>query len=137
MVYILAVIGMICWGVAPVFVKIGLKDINPLVGLSIRTFFTAGVIALWMIINGSIVELKNIPLKTFVLLAIEATLATLIGDLCYFSAVKRGSVSVVTLIMSSSPLVTVLCSVLLLGEKITVWRIVGACFIIMGITMII
>jgi Predicted membrane protein len=133
MVFILAFIGMICWGVAPLFVKLGLKDIDPLVGLAIRTAFTIIVISGVMLINGSIFQLKNVPPKTFLLLAAEALLATLIGDLAYFAAVKRGAVSLVTIIMSSSPLVTIICSVIFLGEQVTFTRVIGAALIILGI----
>ena len=115
MVYLLALIGMICWGISPLFAKVGLKDINPLVGLSIRTLFTAVVIIIWMILNGSIVELKTIPVKTVLVLVIEAILATLLGDLAYFGALKHGSASIVMLIMACSPLVTILCSVFFLN----------------------
>ena len=133
MVFIFAFIGMICWGVAPLFVKLGLKDIDPLVGLAIRTAFTIIVISGVMLINGSIFKLGSIPPKTFLLLGAEALLATLIGDLAYFAAVKRGAVSLVTIIMSSSPLVTIICSIIFLGEQITIARVLGAGLIILGI----
>lgn len=137
MVYILAIIGMICWGVSPLFAKVGLKNINPLVGLSIRTIFTAVVIVLWMILNGSIVQLKAVPVKTVMLLVIEAILATLIGDLAYFAALKRGSASIVMLIMACSPLVTILCSVFFLNEHMTISSLIGACLIIVGIFLLV
>jgi transporter family protein len=135
MVFLLAIIGMTCWGIAPIFVKVGLKNINPILGLSIRTMVTAVFITGWMIVDGSISNLKNISSFTVFLLAIEAILATLIGDLSYFAAVKKGSVTLVTIIMSSSPLVTMICAVLFLGEQITTCRVIGAGLIIIGITL--
>lgn len=136
MVFLLAIIGMICWGIAPIFVKLGLQGINPLVGLAIRTVFTAGLISFWMIADGSITQIKNISLHTVLILALEALFATLIGDFAYFAAIKKGSVSVVTIIMSSSPLVTLLCSIIFFGEKITMMRLLGSGLIIAGIAMI-
>lgn len=137
MVYLLAFIGMVCWGVSPIFAKIGLKDINPLVGLSIRTFFTAAVILVWMFLNGSIKILMNLSTRILMLLIIEAILATLIGDLAYFGALKRGSASIVMLIMACSPVVTILCSVIFLDEKITLTKLVGACLTMIGIILIV
>ena len=133
MVFLLALIGMTCWGIAPIFVKLGLKDINPLLGLAIRTAFTIVIISGVMLINGSIFTIKDISSKALILLAIEAVFATLIGDLAYFAAIKRGSVSLVTIIMSSSPLVTIICSVLFLGDQITLSKVAGAGLIILGI----
>lgn len=137
MVYLFAIIGMICWGVSPLFAKIGLKDINPLVGLSIRTLFTTVVIFVWMYLNGSIAELHSVSAKTVFLLITEAFLATLIGDLAYFAALKRGSASIVMLIMACSPLVTILCSVFFLNEKMTITSIIGAGLIMIGIFMLV
>jgi transporter family protein len=137
MVFLLAIIGMVCWGVAPIFIKMGLKDISPVVGLFIRTTFTAFMILGILIANKEIVQLKNISYNCIGLLIVEAILATLIGDLAYFSAIKRGSVSLVTIIMSSSPLITILCAATFLGEAITLGRVVGASLIIVGIILVI
>lgn len=137
MVYILAVIGMICWGISPIFAKLGLKDANPLTALAIRTFFTTAVIFIWLLLSGHFVELKNISAKVLMLLIAEAALATVIGDLAYFAALKKGSASIVMLIMSCSPVVTIICSALFLGEKLNFIHIVGALLIMIGIMLVI
>jgi transporter family protein len=136
MVYFFAFIGMICWGASPLFAKLGLKDLSPLVGLSVRTFFTAGVIFLWMVLSGEIVALKSIPSRTALLLIVEAVLATMIGDLAYFAALKNGSASIVMIIMACSPVVTILCSVLFLHEHLTFVNLLGACLTIIGLILI-
>ncbi len=137
MVFLLAMVGMVCWGVAPIFVKLGLNQINPIIGLSVRTLITGTFLFSWMLLDGSIVQFRTIPLSAVLLLTIEAILATLIGDLAYFAAVKKGTASLVTIIMSSSPLITVMCSVIFLGEHMTFIRIIGSCLIILGITLIV
>lgn len=137
MVYILAIIGMICWGVSPLFAKFGLKDVNPLAGLCIRTLFTSVAILIWMILNGSIIELRNVHVRTILMLVAEAALATVIGDLAYFAALKKGSPSIVMLIMACSPLVTILFSAIFLHERMTFISSIGACLIIIGIVLLI
>lgn len=137
MVYLLALIGMVCWGVSPLFAKWGLKDIDPLAGLFIRTVFTAVVIFIWLCFNGHIGTINTIPVKSILLLITEAIMATVIGDLAYFAALKRGSASIVMLIMSCSPLVTIIASVFLLGEKLTVSNMIGAALIIIGIIILV
>jgi transporter family protein len=136
MVYFLAFIGMVCWGISPLFAKIGLKDINPLDGLSIRTLFTSVVLILWMLLSGRVEGLKNIPTHTLLLLILEAIFATVIGDLAYFAALKKGSASIVMLIMSCSPVVTILCSVLFLNEKLTITNLIGACLTMVGLILV-
>lgn len=135
MVFLLSIVGAFCWGIAPIFVKLGLQNINPIVGLLVRTIITAGLIFIWMCVDGSIENYKNISTQTLLILTIEAILATFIGDLVYFSAIKKGSVALVTTIMASAPLITIICSVIFLNEVITIKRFIGTCFVILGIIL--
>lgn len=136
-VFLLALFGMVCWGIAPIFAKIGLSNISPLPGLAIRTFFAAGMVTSWVICSGSLSQIKSISVNSWILIGIEAILATLVGDLAYYAAIKKGDVSFVTIIMSSSPLITILCSVIFLGEQVTFIKLAGSCFIILGIILIV
>lgn len=137
MVFWLAIFGMICWGIAPIFAKVGLTNVNPLAGLALRTMIAAGLVTSWVGFTGTFAQLKSVSLNSWVLIGIEAVLATLIGDLAYYAAIKKGEVSMVTVIMASSPLVTMLCATIFLGEHITAWRAIGASLIIIGIILII
>lgn len=137
MVVLLALFGMVCWGIAPIFAKLALKNVNSIAGLTIRTLFAASAVLLFTVFSGHYPAIKGIPASSWIFIAIEAILATLVGDLAYFMAVKRGNVSLVTIIMSSSPLVTILCAVLFLGEHITFLRLAGSLLVILGIILII
>jgi bacterial/archaeal transporter family protein len=137
MVFLLALFGMICWGIAPVFAKIGLRNVDPLAGLVLRTIFASSVVSGWVIVSGSFTKISSIPVSSWWLIGVEALLATLVGDLAYYAAIKKGDVSIVTIIMSSSPLITILCAVLLLGEQITLLRIIGAGLVVLGIILIV
>lgn len=137
MVLWLALFGMVCWGIAPIFAKLGLNNVNPVAGLVLRTMLAAGMVSSWMGFSGNMSQLRDISWHSWVLIGVEAILATVIGDLAYYAAIKRGSVSLVAIIMSSSPLVTMICSSIFLGEPISSWRILGACYIIFGIILVI
>lgn len=136
MVFWLAIFGMICWGIAPIFAKIGLSQVNPMAGLTLRTLIAAVLVSSWVGMSGSFTQVRSIPVDSWILLAAEAILATLIGDLAYYAAIKHGQVSVVSVIMASSPLVTMLCACAFLGESLTIMRICGAALIILGIILI-
>lgn len=135
MFYLLAIIATVCWGLAPLFAKIGLRDLNPMVGLAIRTGVTTVLLTGWMLADGSLFKINQITLPVFLILASESILATLIGDWAYYSAVKMGSASMVTIIMSCSPLVTIAFSIMFLGEALSIKRIIGVFFIIGGIIL--
>ncbi|MGI6669617.1 MAG: EamA family transporter [Acetivibrionales bacterium] len=137
MVVLISLFGMICWGVAPVFAKAALKNIDPAAGLVLRTIFAASVVSGWVIISGSFSKINSIPAGTWWLIGTEALLATLVGDLAYYAALKKGDVSLVTIIMSSSPLITILCSAAFFGEQITAGRLAGAILVVIGIILIV
>ncbi|HCF71281.1 MAG TPA: transporter [Syntrophomonas sp.] len=138
MVIWIAVFGMICWGIAPIFAKVGLRGVNPAAALIVRTMFAAIIVTSWVAMSGSFGDLlKGFTWQVGLLLGMEAILATVIGDLAYYTAVKYGDVSVVSLIMASAPLVTVICAVLLLGESLTIWKVLGACYVMLGILLLI
>lgn len=136
-VFWLAVFGMICWGIAPIFAKIGLSNVDPVAALAIRTLMAATLVTGWLGLSGDFQQFRSIPANSWFLIGIEAILATLVGDLAYYAAIKRGEVSIVTVIMASSPLVTMMGAVLFLGEEISFYKIIGASFIILGIILII
>lgn len=137
MVFLLSLFGMVCWGIAPIFAKVGLKNVDPLSGLVLRTIIASSVVCGWVFLSGSFSKVSNIPANAWWLIAVEALLATLVGDLAYYAAIKKGDVSLVTIIMSSSPLVTILCSVIFLGEPLSMLRIVGAGLVVLGIILIV
>lgn len=137
MVFLLAIFGMVCWGIAPIFAKLALKNVNSIAGLTVRTLFAASIVMLWSTASGNFPNIKSIPVNAWLFIAIEAILATLVGDLAYFAAIKRGEVSLVTIIMSSSPLVTLIFAAIFLGEQITFIRLIGAIMVILGIVLII
>lgn len=136
MVFWLAVFGMICWGIAPLFAKVGLKNVSPVYGLALRTLLAAILVGSWVGVSGNLATFKTIPAISWLLIGIEAVLATLVGDWAYYAAIKHGDVSMVSVVMASSPLVTMLCASMFLGEHITLLRVVGACLIVLGILML-
>ncbi|MGI5850033.1 MAG: EamA family transporter [Christensenellales bacterium] len=133
LVIFFAFIGMICWGITPLFVKLGLKDIDPHIGLAIRTATTTIILSGWMICDGSFARISQVSTVALIFLVLEAIVATFIGDLAYFAAIKNGQVSLVSIILSASPLVTILLSMIFLNEAVTVTRIIGSFLIIVGI----
>lgn len=136
MVFLLALFGMICWGFAPVFAKLGLSGVNPLAGLVLRTYISAILLTVWAFCSGTFSQVRAIPHQSWVLIGIEGILATLVGDFAYYAALKHGDVSFVTLVMSCSPLVSIATAVIFLGEQLSVSRIIGAVLIVGGITLI-
>jgi transporter family protein len=132
-VILFAFIGMFCWGITPLFAKLGLKEVDPKISLAIRTATTTIVLTGWIISDGSLVKISQVSTISLLFLIAEAIVATFIGDLAYFIAIKHGQVSLVAIILSCAPLVTILFSMLFLKEAVTITQIIGSLLIIGGI----
>lgn len=136
MALLYAFLGMLCWGLAPLFGKLGLYSVNPVTALSLRTIIAGTLVMGWLIVSRRIYQFFQIPPIFWVLIGIEAVLATLLGDLAYFAALKKGNINDVTLILSCAPLITMLLSYLFLNEMITNYQLIGAAFITVGLVFI-
>ena len=136
MVIFFALIGMLCWGIAPLFGKLGLLGVHPVTALSLRTLLAAMLVLGWIIGSKSYTDFCNVPPLFWIYIAIEAILATLVGDLAYFVALKYGNVNQVSLVMSCAPVVTLLASYLVLGEHTSIFQIAGALFISIGLALV-
>lgn len=136
MANLLALFGMLCWGIGPVFAKLGLEGVDPLFGLWARTMAASIIISIWA---GSSIHAAGffaISLKRLGFIVIEAIFATVAGDLAYYAAIKKGACGEVSVILSAAPAVTILLSMLVLGEKPTGWSIVGVLLITLGLVLV-
>ncbi|HHY98973.1 MAG TPA: DMT family transporter [Firmicutes bacterium] len=136
LVFLLAIFGVICWGVAPVFGRLGLDKVDPITGLCLRTLIAATIVGSWLLATGYTWRLHNVPLRSWLLLGVEAIFATLLGDLAYYAALKLGKVSNVSLIMSTSPVITLWMAHSILGEQLTWLQIAGCFLIVLGLFLV-
>jgi transporter family protein len=134
--FLVAVFGAVCWGIAPLFGKVGLRGVNPMDGIVARTAVTVLFIGGWAIASGSFGRLNVIPSKRWFYLAAEAFLATFAGDLAYYASIKRGDIGQTSLVLASSPLITMWVGWYFLGEPLTLPKMVGAALIIIGVILV-
>ena len=137
MVILISLFAMVCWGIAPIFGKLGLTDLDPLAGLAYRTYLSTALLTGWVIRSNTFSKMEGVPLKTIIFLGIEGLLATLVGDLAYYAAIKYGEISTVTLIMSCSPVISIIMAVILFNEPISPPKFIGAALIVIGLTLIV
>jgi len=136
LVFLIAFLGTFCWGLAPLFGKLSLAQTTPLAALALRTFYSSIILAGWCGITRGVEEFRYLPLWVWIFIAFEALLATILGDLAYFSALKIGNINDVTIIMSTSPMVTLILSYLFLGEQIHPYQLIGILLIVAGLVLV-
>jgi transporter family protein len=90
---------------------------------------------IWSSGSASATALRNAGGKAIALLALSA-LTTTLSWVCYYRAMKDGTVSFVSLVDKGSILVTLVLSVIVLGEPFT-WRLaLGAALIVAGLLVL-
>lgn len=127
---------MLCWGLAPLFGKLGLFSVNPVTALTIRTIIAGTIVMGWLIGTRGFHHFLEVPPLFWLFISIEAILATLLGDLAYFAALKKGNINDVTLILSCSPIVTMLTSYFFMGEAVAGYQVAGVVLITAGLVCI-
>lgn len=132
----LAVLGALCWGLAPVAGKVGLAGVEPVVGLALRTLMASALVVGFVMGSGAWGQLERVPVGSWLPIGIEALLATLAGDLAYYAALKQGHASTVAVVMAASPLATVAAAALWLREPVSWQVVVGAALIVAGVALV-
>ncbi|MFZ5631230.1 MAG: EamA family transporter [Bacillota bacterium] len=133
---ILAILAMVCWGVAPIFSKLGLVKVDPFMALTVRSFSVTVILFFSGLMLGKLNGLAMGDKKSYLFIILEGILAALLGQLAYYYAQKLGDISRVAPIVAAFPVVTVILAVAILGEKFTWSKLIGTLLIISGIIVI-
>lgn len=133
---IYAILSMVFAGLTSVLAKYGLQNINPDLGLGIRTTTIFFLIVGFNLITD---KLKDLPLLTSrqLVLLILSGITTTFSWIFYYRAMKDGLVSYVAAIDKASIIITLVLSFLLLKEPMTPKIMVGGSLIFIGMIVLI
>jgi drug/metabolite transporter (DMT)-like permease len=125
-----AVAAAICWSMAAVFYKKGIGA-GAIPAVLIRTFFAMlFLLILFLILRGGHFEFT---LMAFMFLNIGGLFRLILGGAAYMKGLENISISRFIPILFTFPLLTILLSALLLGEKIRIEVACGTFLIVIGI----
>lgn len=123
-------------GIMSILAKIGIKDVDSNLATALRTIIVAIFAWLMVFITGSQNTISAIEAKSLVFLILSG-LATGASWLCYFKALQIGDVNKVVPVDKSSTVLTMLLSMLFLGEGITALKVCAMALIGAGTYMMI
>ena len=115
---VFALISMFFAGLTSVIAKLGLRNVSSDTGLVIRTISVVIVVAVNALVFQSVGDFKNLSKNDIGILLVSGILAQL-SWISYFKAVKLGDVSQVALIDKGSIIITVILSIFILHEQLT------------------
>ncbi len=111
-------------GITSILAKCGIKKTDSDVATAIRTIVVLIFAWLMVAVTGAGSSFAGIETKTMVFLVLSG-IATGASWLCYFKALQLGDVNKVVPIDKSSTVLTILLAFVILGEEITVWKLLG------------
>jgi transporter family protein len=133
---LLLFVTMFLWGSTPLLEKMGLKEVEPLTGILIRSGTITIVLLVVYLFNGRIHELTKISLRNYSLFAASGIMAGLVAMWTYYYLLKTGMTSRIVPIAAAYPFITAILSIVILGEQVTFQRMIGIGFTIAGIILI-
>lgn len=133
MLFLYAFLAILCLGLAPLFGKSALYNLNPITALVVRTFIAAGLVGFWLLTTRTYIEFTELSLSSWLMIGIEAALAAVLGELAYFYALEKGDVYEITIVMSCAPLVTIILGGLFFDQPLSLKQLIGALVVTAGL----
>ncbi len=132
----LLVATMVLWGSTPLFEKLGLRDVEPLAGLLVRSLAVTLVLVIVFFSTGRMHEVTTMSLKNILLFSVSGIMAGLVAMWTYYYVLKSGNLSKIVPIAAAYPLITAILSAFILKEGLSFQRIVGIILTIVGIILV-
>jgi len=131
-----AIIAMMLWGIAPIFGKLGLTQLEPLAALTLRSLIITLLLLVFVTFGGHWSGILSVGSQDLLFIGLEGLCSALLGHLAYYYALKYGDVGKVSPVVAAFPLVALILAIVVLGEKLTMWKMAGAATIVVGIIML-
>jgi len=133
--YLFAILSAIFAAFTAILAKIGIKDVNSNLATAIRTIvillFTWGIV----LFQGTYKQIGSIS-KLSMLFLVLSGIATGLSWLFYFKALQMGEASKIAPIDKMSLVLTIIFAFIILGEKFTWMKIMGALLMTGGVLLI-
>ncbi len=130
-------LAILLWGIAPIFDKFGVKSVDVYTGIFYKNFVATTFFGIFYLIYFGIERLWNCDFVGVGWYILSGICASVLGMIFYFNALKLADASLVVPIVATYPLISTILSVIFLKEHLSIDRIIGVIFIILGIWLII
>ena len=134
--FLIATLAMLFCGLAPIFGKLGLSSVNPLIALTIRSLVISAILLVIATGTGQWKALLQVAPREASFLALEGICAALLGQLAYYYALKFGEISRVAPVVAAFPIVSMLLAFVVLGEQLTATKVIAAALITAGVVLL-
>jgi transporter family protein len=124
------------WGIAAIFDKLALGKVAPLSGMMVRQFILTGILLLVGVGSGRLGGILALEWRSVLFFGLSGLCGGVAGLWTYYHALRLGGASLVVPITATYPLITALLSWAILQESLTIPRIIGTAFIVLGVWLV-
>jgi bacterial/archaeal transporter family protein len=133
-----ALLASFCWGFAPLLEKAGLRGtVDPALGVFVRSLgVLLGALCFLPALPKISGRFADLTMRNWIFLCLGGIVASIIGQLCFYRALKTGEVSRVVPIGASYPVLAFLLGTLFLGESINLAKVGGIVLVMVGVYLL-
>jgi transporter family protein len=133
-----AAMAALCWGFAPVFEKIGLQgEVDPSVGVFVRSIGVMIGALFFLPFWGKIgSQLSTLSARNWAFIFMGGIMASIVGQLFFYRALKVGEISRVVPVGASYPVVGFFIGLLFFKEPVTLHKTLGVFLVVAGAWML-
>ena len=124
------------WGLAAIFDKLALGKVDPLSGVMVRQFIVTGILLLTAVGSGRLGGVLTLEWRSVLFFGLSGIFGGIAGLWTYYHALRLGGASLVVPITATYPLITALLSWAILQESLTIHRVIGTAFIVLGVWLV-
>ena len=134
--FLWALVTAAIWGVVPLMEKLALAQAPPVAGVLARSLGVVAGLLLFTLGGAPWGQVQALSWKTKLLLGSGGLLASFIGQLAFYQALKSGAVSQMTPVAGAYPLVAALLGWCVLREPLTASRLAGVALVVLGVALL-
>ena len=134
--FLWAVVTACIWGVVPLMEKIGLGQAPATVGVMVRSLGVMAGLLVFGWVWSPWAALQSLRWSSILLLTSGGFLASFVGQLVFYQALRSGAISQVTPVAGAYPLVAALLGWIVLREPLTMTRGVGVVCVVIGVLLL-
>ena len=135
--YYFALMTALVWGIVPILEKMGVSRTTPLAGVFLRSCgVIVGIFILALFNNSALRTALKADPRTIAYLVLGGFMASILGQILFYNALKTGEVSKVVPIAGIYPLVSFIIGIIFLGEGVTFAKLGGVMMVIFGLFLL-
>jgi len=124
------------WGIGPLLLKRGMTLTNVSTATLIEQYVSVLALVILAGIHGELFRFREIPTEAVWAFALAGVVGASFGKIFYYIGIDRVGASKSISVKNSSPILTILLAVFLLGEELTFAVAIGALLIVAGIVVL-